>query len=78
MSYKSCKVNHRKTKAIAQYLVYCACKILLNQVHAGLQPAHAWFLEIVFVRDVCVSVCLCVHPQGIYVNEAFTNNMDVV
>ena len=24
--------------------------ILLNQAHAGLQPAHTWFLSIPFVR----------------------------
>ena len=28
--------------------------------------------------DVCVSVCLCVRPLGTYVNEAFTNSMNVV
>ena len=48
----------------------------LNQACAGQRPAHAWFLEIVFVQDVCV--CVSAPPQGIYVNEAFTNSMDVV
>ena len=32
------------------------------------RPARAWFLEIVFVCEVgvcmCVSVCLCVRPRG--------------
>ena len=30
---------------------------LLNQMHTGQRPAHAWFLEIAFV---CKSVCVCV------------------
>ena len=34
----------------------------LNQARAGLWPAHAWFLDIDLVREVCVcvSVCVCV------------------
>ena len=40
----------------------------LNQAHTGLWPAHAWFLDIDLVREVCVcvcvSVCLCVRPRG--------------
>jgi len=32
----------------------------LNQAHAGLWPAHDWFLEITFVRDVSMRVCVCV------------------
>ena len=27
---------------------------LLNQVHAGLWLAHAWFLEVYLVHEVCV------------------------
>jgi len=34
----------------------------LNQARAGLRLARNWFLEITFVRDVCV--CVCVRPQG--------------
>ena len=38
----------------------------LNQVHAGLWPAHAWFLEIAFVWEVDMPrpVCLCVCSPG--------------
>jgi len=35
------------------------CKFL-NKAHAGLWPVRAWFLEITFVRDVCMRVCVCV------------------
>ena len=41
---------------------------LLNQAHAGLRPACAWFLKIDPVRmSVCVlrvCVCVCVRPRG--------------
>ena len=38
----------------------------LNQVRAGQRPACAWFLEIAFVREVGVCVCVCVSaPEGI-------------
>jgi len=38
----------------------------LNQARTGRRPARAWFLEITFVRDVCmrVCVCVCVRPRG--------------
>jgi len=50
----------------------------LNQARAGRRPARDWFLEIAFVRDVCVRacvracvcacvracVCVCPCPQG--------------
>ena len=46
----------------------------LNQARAGRRPARAWFLEIAFVREVsmrvcvdvcvCVCVCVCVRPRG--------------
>ena len=29
-----------------------------------LNQAHAWFLRIAFVREVCVCVCVCVRPRG--------------
>jgi len=32
-------------------------KIFLNQSHASKRQACAWFLEIAFVRDVCILVC---------------------
>ena len=41
---------------------------LLNQARAGRRPARAWFLEITFVRDVGMRVCLrvCVStPEAI-------------
>ena len=38
---------------------YSATQIF-NQVHAGLWPAYAWFLEITFMQQVCV----CVHLLG--------------
>ena len=41
---------------------------LLNQAHTGLWPAHVWFLEIVFVHEVGMRVCVfvCVSaPQAI-------------
>ena len=31
-----------------------------NQAHAGHRPACSWFLEIDFVAEVCVYVCVCV------------------
>ena len=31
---------------------------------AGLWPTFTWFLEIVFVCDVGISMCVCVHPGG--------------
>ena len=42
--------------------------MLLNQAHASLQPACAWFLKIDPLRivgmRVCVRVCVCVRAQG--------------
>ena len=32
----------------------------LNQVHAGLQPVHAWFFKIAYFANFCMRVCLCV------------------
>ena len=47
--------------------------IFLNQAHAGLQPAHAWFFEIAFVHEVGMSVCVCVSaPEAInYIHMIF-------
>ena len=39
-------------------------QFFLNQAHAGLQPVRAWFLEIAFVREVGMCVCVSV-PEGI-------------
>ena len=43
--------------------------LFLNQARAGLRPARAWFLEIAFVREVSMRVCVCgcvvcVRPRG--------------
>ncbi len=48
--------------------------LFLNQTRAGRRPARVWFLEIAFVREVsmrvcmcvcvCVDVCVCVRPRG--------------
>ena len=34
--------------------------VFLNQLHAGLWLACDWFLEIAFVHNVCMLVCVCV------------------
>jgi len=34
----------------------------LNQSRAGRRPARDWFLEITFVRDVSMRMCVCVCP----------------
>ena len=46
--------------------------LLLNQAHAGLWPARAWFFKIDPVRivgmsvSVCACVCVCVYvPKAI-------------
>jgi len=41
---------------------YSLFPYILNQAHASRGPAHAWFLEITFVHNVCI--CVCVRPQG--------------
>jgi len=35
---------------------YTLFPYFLNQAHASLWPARNWFLEIAFVRDVCMCV----------------------
>ena len=44
--------------------VSCTDSIFLNQARAGHRPACAWFLNIAFVREVsmrvCVWMCVCV------------------
>ena len=42
----------------------CHFSVFLNQARAGLRPARAWFLEIAFVREVGVCVCVSA-PEGI-------------
>jgi len=40
--------------------------MLLNQARAGLRLARDWFLEIAFVRDVSMCMCVCVSaPEAI-------------
>ena len=59
MCKKMC-VHYSLLRRLASYKV---C-LFLNQVHAGLQLAHAWFLEIVPVQtSVCVFVCVCPPPR---------------
>jgi len=50
-------------KVMSEY--YCLFPYFLNQARAGFWPARNWFLEIGFVRDVCMHVCVCVHPEAI-------------
>ena len=38
--------------------------VFLNQAHAGLLPACAWFLRIALSANVCMRVCVCVLPLG--------------
>ena len=47
----------------SQIVKYSHFSILLNQARVSLQPAHAWFLNIVSVQ---MSVCVCVSaPEAI-------------
>ena len=51
-------------------LLYSATILLtsfvINQGRIGLRPARVWFLEIAFVREVSMRVCLCVStPRAI-------------
>jgi len=39
---------------------YSLFPYFLNQARAGRRPVRDWFLEIAFVRDVCMRVCVCV------------------
>ena len=45
------------------YYSYRTARYFLNQVRAGQRPVHTWFLEITFVRNVCVCVCVCLPPR---------------
>ena len=38
--------------------------VFLSQVRVGQRLAHTWFLEIAFVREVSMRVCVCPRPQG--------------
>jgi len=42
---------------------------LLNQVHAGQRLAHAWFLEIAFVHDVYMHVCVFVSAPRLLITS---------
>jgi len=45
---------------------YSLFPYFLNLVHASLKPVHNWFLEIAFVHDVSMFVCVCVSaPEAI-------------
>ena len=43
----------------------------LNQALAGLGPARAWFLEIAFVREVGVCVCVSAPKAINYIHMIF-------
>ena len=47
----------------------CKSKVLFSNSTTILNQVHAWFLEIAFVREVSMSVCVtvfvCVRPQAI-------------
>ena len=52
-----------------KYSKHKALQKFLNQAHAGLWLARAWFLRIASVCEclyacVLACVCVCVHPQG--------------
>ena len=44
-------------------------QVLKNSVVWGI----TWFLEIAFVHDVGMSVCMCVHPEGINYIQVILN-----
>jgi len=46
------------------WLIIAQDYLLLNQARAGQRPACNWFLEIAFVHDVSMRVCVCVRPRG--------------
>ena len=48
---------------------------LLNQAHASQRPVHTWLLEIAFIREVSVSVCVhvCVCPKAINYTHVIFN-----
>jgi len=64
------KVTHYAQYYAYNYSNYATVQLqillFLNQVHAGQRSACDWLLEIAFVRDVCmrVCVCVCVCPRG--------------
>jgi len=46
------------------------CDFLLSQECTGQRPVHDWFLEIAFVHNIGMHVCVSVStPEGIHVNE---------
>ena len=51
---------------LASIVSFCLDTKHFISARVGLRPAHAWFLDIDLVREVCVcvSVCLCVRPRG--------------
>ena len=62
---KSSKYFVPKNNATVCYILTDNAILLLNQVHADLQPAHAWFLKITSVHERLYT-CVCVYHQGYY------------
>ena len=58
--------------------------MFLNQVRAGLQPAHAWFLKIDPVRivgmhvRVCACVCVCPRPRLLITSGVIWRDIDLI
>ena len=52
------EVSWQVTEVLAELLSF-----LLNQARAGQRLAHAWFVKIAFVREVGMSLCVCVRPR---------------
>ena len=54
--------SHCLFRILAENKLYCNWIRInfLNQARAGLRLARAWFLEIAFVREVSMCVCVCV------------------
>ena len=60
---------------VQHYIQYCMVKYNNNDLIQLLNQACAWFLEIAFVRDVSMSVCVCVSaPKAInYIHMCTTS-----
>ena len=57
--------GYKAVKPHIYYLQYLWLNIVLQVLiikPGARRPAHAWFLEIDLVREVCI--CVCVHPRG--------------